>query len=82
MGYRKIESLSCLLREELWLKLTCECGHTATIDPLPLRTELWKRCRSIDLADLQESLRCQRCEGKRFSFEYVAKPANGSDGRQ
>lgn len=74
MGFRKIKSLSCLLREGLWLKLECQCGHTATIDPLPLRSALWKRSRSEELADLQKSLRCQWCKGKLFGFDYVRKP--------
>jgi hypothetical protein len=73
MGFRKIETLSCLLREGLWLKLECECGHIATIDPLPLRSMLWRKCRSEQLRDLSNSLRCQWCRGNTFAFDYAPR---------
>ena len=73
MGFRKIETLSCLLREGLWLKLTCECGHTATIDPLLLRSLLWRRNRSEKLQDLSLTLRCQWCGKRASGFDYIAK---------
>lgn len=74
MGFRKIETLSCLLREQLWLKLECKCGHIATIDPLPLRSRLWRKCRSEHLKDLAQNLRCQWCGGNAFTFDYVEMP--------
>ena len=74
MGFRKIETLSCLLREGLWLKLECKCGHTCTVNPLTLRSMLWRKCRSEHLKDLPKALRCQWCNGRAFGVDYVEKP--------
>ncbi len=68
------ENLSHLIRDGLALRLTCECGHAAPLDPFALRSRIWMRRKSDVLADLQESLRCSACGGKSFRYELV--PAN------
>ena len=74
MGWGPPTELSHLIRDRLWLRLACDCGHVVTLDPLPLRSEIWNRRKSIELRDLHKGLVCGRCGGKRFRHELVAAP--------
>ena len=60
----KNESLSDLIRNGYWLRLVCDCGHNARLDPVPLRTRLHQAGRSSHLSRLDESMKCVNC-GKR-----------------
>jgi hypothetical protein len=77
MGWRPIEALSCLVREDKRLKLVCECGHFAEPDILELRSRL-SRLRGgfwAKLADLPKYLRCGNCGSKNFRYELLSNSA-------
>ena len=73
MGFWKIETLACLIREEKRLRLICECGHTAEPDTMELRGLLNRRRGGFwaRLTDLPKHLHCGKCGGKRFRFELL-----------
>ena len=73
MGWKPIETLTCLLREDKRLRLVCPCGHVAEPDVRALRSAVWIRKRDFEarLADLKKHLRCGACGGKDFGYEIV-----------
>jgi hypothetical protein len=73
MGFRKIETMACLIREEKRLKLICECGHSAEPGTTELMRLLYRKRGGFwaRLTDLPEHLHCGMCGGKRFRFELL-----------
>lgn len=73
MGWREIKTLHCLVREKLSLRLTCECGYVAEPSTSALIGAINRRVRfrSVDLANLQRTLRCGKCGGKNFEYELL-----------
>lgn len=76
MGFRKIETLHCLIREERVLKLKCQCGHVAeyrtekALYALIGTIQKRKRNRSTQLSDLRTMLSCGLCQLKDFAIDY------------
>jgi hypothetical protein len=73
MGWKKIETLRCLVREDKRLRLTCECGHIAEPDTRELIEAIYQRHNDwwASLTDLPKHLRCGQCGSKSFTYELV-----------
>lgn len=79
MGFRPIETLSCLTREDKRLRLTCPCGHTAEPDIMELRGKMNRRRGGFwaKLTDLPQHLHCGQCGSKSFRIQII--PALGQE---
>ena len=75
MVRHKMDSLSDLIRHGYWVKLKCQCGHEAKLDPVVLRTSLHKRDKSSHLNRLNEAMCCQQCGKSSFAVEPCYGPA-------
>jgi DNA-directed RNA polymerase subunit RPC12/RpoP len=82
MGWKAIERLSCLIREEKGLRLTCnECGHTAEPDVRTLRQQVTLRGGFwASLSELHKYIRCGQCGSKGFRYELLPLTPPTSDG--
>ena len=74
MVTHKNNSLSDLIRNGYWLKLTCQCGHEARVDPLTLRTQLFGLGKSMQLDRLSDAVKCKECGGRTFDAEACFAP--------
>lgn len=72
MSWHPATNLSHLIRDRQLLRITCRCGHRADFDPMDLRSQLWDRGASIELADLPRAMRCGQCGSRRFTWRAVA----------
>jgi hypothetical protein len=71
MGWGPPTCLSHLLRDNLQLRLTCQCGHVATPDIKDLRAAMQRRAGCEQLAELPLRLRCGECAGKGVRYELI-----------
>lgn len=73
MGWREIKTLHCLVREKLRLKLICRCGYIAEPNTGVLIGAINRRARyrSVELVDIQRTLRCGKCGRKDFAYELL-----------
>lgn len=74
MGYRRITTLTDVARYGYWVKVACQCGHTARLDPMKLLNRAIESRRSTRLTDLHQMLRCGACGGKEFAAEHCLAP--------
>ena len=74
MASYKTDTLTALIRNGYWLRLVCPCGHDARVDPVTLRTELQRKGKSLHLARLDESMKCQQCGGRKFDAAACHAP--------
>ncbi len=79
MVRHKTDTLTALIGQGYWLKLSCACGHTAKIDPMPLRMALHDRGARDTLDGLNARMRCQRCGERSFRAEPCYGPATWSE---
>jgi hypothetical protein len=74
MGFRRLDSLIDIARKGYWVKLACECGHTAKRSPEELIQIILSHGGGVRLTDLHKSLVCSQCGERKFSAEHCQGP--------
>jgi len=75
MGFRRLSTLTDIVRYGYWVKVVCPCGHVARMDPMMLLKRAVQHGRSSRVSELHHVLRRGVCGGKDFTAERCLAPA-------